>query len=397
MERVNPGNEDIQWSKKRFYTYSSILLVLSFLLPVGVVYSYAGFYIISYIYTAGFVYFIVGYYPYLNIFLPALIVAICFRLLIPSILFRFGAGKISRIQVGIIFLLADAQMFCILYYLLFVSFPIIPLPNASLIFLPLYLRQSRQNEVDSYTRNKPRWEIGRKIIKHVRENKRRVGLVIIIIMVILASFTVLWVGESSSLVWKIKVGDTFEYQVSYISLDAGDIYEEGYGHWGILENSTLLVSVTAVPEIPIPLTVDAFLSEIVKFHKVDVILSNGSRLPDFVEEDIIDSISSLFLPTGGWGLLDLLFTDSGLSEYNLGSEGAEYHSKVLTSDVFFFEYLYYWWDSSQGTAHPGGHGGGWRGEIAMATGVSNNILIIDAGPDYFGTISVYGMNLTRIN
>lgn len=231
---------------------------------------------------------------------------------------------------------------------------------------------------------------------------RRLFVVLCLILLIATPILVFfWFAESSSLSWDIEVGDEFRYEVSYAEFDTVDTHQwetdpNGHEHWRMPDNATLLVTISSLPDIPAPLTGDTFLNEIVKSQKAEVTLANGSALPDYMGEEVTDSISSLFLPTGGWELLDLFFPDSGLSEYNLGTEGEEYHSKVLSTEIFIFEFLHYVWYAHGGGAHPGGTGGGWRGHITMSRGVPDQILVLDAAPDYFGQIYVWAMNLTRV-
>ncbi len=223
----------------------------------------------------------------------------------------------------------------------------------------------------------------------------------IIVLITVPVLVFFWYTESSNLSWDIEIGDEFTYEVSYLSFDNVDTHQWetnplGHEHWRIPDNVTILVKISSLPDIPVFLTSDSFVNEIVKFQKVEVMLTNGSSLPDNTGVEVTDSISSLFLPIGGWGLLDLFYLDSGLSEHNL-VEGQEYHSKIISSDVFLFEFLHYVSFASPGKAHPGGTGGGWRGNISMLTGVPGQILVLNAAPNYFGQIRINAMNLTRVN
>ena len=219
-------------------------------------------------------------------------------------------------------------------------------------------------------------------------NSRRI-VVVVVLSVLLFSTAIIsvWYMESSNLSWSVEEEAEYTYEVSLLSIKGGG------NPWNTFYNESFTIRITSLPEILIPLTVSAFLTDVVAHQKVEIEYVNGSAIEESFATTISACVSNLILPVGAWGLFDVFYPDHGLTEFTMDIAGNEYHTRYSTNGDagFLFEHIYY------ELGYRSGGGGGWRGVLDLENGLPLYVCLLNTYYLPSGTHSVTCMNLTLVN
>jgi hypothetical protein len=230
-----------------------------------------------------------------------------------------------------------------------------------------------------------------------RRGKSAIMIISLVVLLTIVPYFIIFRPDSSAMSWFVEVDDSFTSNVTVYSTygtDNGWELDElmDYDEWVAVQNSTLVLKVTSLPEIPNPLTVESFLDEIVGAWKLSVSYSNSTSVPSEVASDIVDDVSAAFLPIGGWSNIDLFFADVGPTERSTSKDVQEYHSRFIDDSTFLFEFIQFRMYQPKG-----GAGSGFRAYIDVTTGIPRSVGIWKNYLSPSLTFSAKYMNLTLVS
>jgi hypothetical protein len=183
------------------------------------------------------------------------------------------------------------------------------------------------------------------------DKRKKVLISTITVLAVLASFTI-----ASSLpvvylntTWALTEGQVLVYRVTQ--------YESTSTTYAALENTSILVNITNLPQIAGLYTPSTFLESVVKVDKAECMFENGTAF-EYPYTLITTVFSWGLLPNATWDVIDAFFVDVSSSELPLQS--TEYTWITREDDgLFLFAH--------EGSSYHGGQG--WRVWFNMSTGL----------------------------
>lgn len=190
-----------------------------------------------------------------------------------------------------------------------------------------------------------------------RKRAVTIGIVLCTIAVLSAVLVVGPLIEPSGLRWAVTEGDEIKFSVMVFAWNLGNATGEFDDpmSFAAMNNTVIRVTILHLPDIPLHINSDSFLTEVVGRMNITMVFENGSEIPEEPHDDLTKLISSTILPVGNWELIDAMFRDE---DPNPPFMQTWYFSR-LHEEHMEFGYTYYGPDYS----------GGWKSNISLDTGV----------------------------
>jgi hypothetical protein len=213
-------------------------------------------------------------------------------------------------------------------------------------------------------------------------NRRRVGLVVLILAMVGISVTGIVIRfqqqavvTCDGLAWSTSEGDKFSFSVS-VTGSRSSWYGEHYSTVFNWSSGNVTVGIVELPELPLSADRSYLLEEIVLPTKLECL---SVEVPQNYSTMLVSVLSRFFLPTGCWDSLDLMFDDDlpSVSHYP-EADGIEYNtlycSGLLDNGIFhfgqkMFESRFPNWSTET-----------WTGSISTVSGIPMEATFIDSRP-----------------
>ena len=173
------------------------------------------------------------------------------------------------------------------------------------------------------------------------------------------------VSFALNLEWDVSEGNSFTYQITSYERDAN------------LNGSLLTATITQLPTLPIIISANTFVTDVIEISKVNCTFQNGSLLPGSCQFFYNNILSHCILPIGDWSLIEWLYPDPESRSYGSLGTQSTYISKRY-DDYFHLGYIGIDFDSSRG----------WNAEISLDSGIPTNIKYWRYGIPYSDNITI---------